>query len=98
MAGYVDGEREHVAPADADADATFLHAVKAAFALASRLEPQGAFRVVVRRDAGAAGPSVTLRCFARDASHPRTPDDVDSDASAWVLFVDTRRIDGARRP
>ncbi len=89
MAGYIDDVD--------DADATFLHAVKAALTLASRLETAGAFRVVVRRDVGAPGPRVTLRCFARDASHPRTPDDVDSDQSAWVLFVDTRRIDGARR-
>ena len=78
-------------------DALFLQAAKAALTLAARLEKQGAFRVLVRRDAGAAGASVTLRAFPRDASHPRTPGDVDTDASAWIMFVDTRRIDGARR-
>jgi hypothetical protein len=84
---------------EADGDTVLLLAIKAAFALAVRLEEQGAFRVLVRRHEERAGEvNVTLRCLRRDDSHPRTPEDLDPGGADCVLFVDTRRIDGARRP
>ncbi len=83
---------------ETEKDGVFLQMVKAAFTIATRLEREGVFRVLVRSDTRAGGSTVTLRCFSRDDSHPRTPDEIDSSAGACVLFVDTRRIDGARRP
>jgi hypothetical protein len=77
------------------ADAVLLQGIKAVLVLAARLEPSGAHRVLLRRD-GPSGP-VTVRCFPRDDSHPRSPDDVDVGVHVQLLFADTRRIDGARR-